>query len=53
VIRGSLKGAVGKVKYLPSQPSLVETETRVWSAVVEFEDTEEQFVPYFNLELLG
>ena len=53
VTRGPMMGAIGTIRYLPAQPLALETDARVWSAVVAFEDTEEQLVPYLNLELLG
>jgi hypothetical protein len=46
-------GAVGAVRYLPPHPVILETGARVWGAVVALEEDEEQFVPFFNLELLG
>ena len=53
VIRGSVMGAVGKVQHLPEYPFVLETGAKVWSAVVAFEEKQEQFVPFFNLELLA
>lgn len=53
VIRGPATGRVGKVRYLPPQPQAIETEAKVWGAVVAFDGMEEEFVPFFNLELLG
>lgn len=53
VTRGPMTGEVGTVKHLPGQPLAIETEAKVWGAVVAFEQAEEQFVPFFNLELLG
>jgi hypothetical protein len=53
VMRGPMKGAIGTVRYLPNQPSVLETGARAWGAVVAFEGVQEQLVPYFNLELLG
>jgi hypothetical protein len=51
--RGPAMGAVGTVQQLPAHPLALETEARVWGAVVAFEEDGEQFVPFFNLELLG
>ena len=53
VMRGPMTGAVGNVNRVPSQPSLLETGARVWGAIVTFAEGEEQFIPNFNLELLG
>jgi hypothetical protein len=53
VIRGPAIGGVGTVKYLPAYPLAVETGARVWGAVLALESSEEQFVPFLNLELLG
>jgi hypothetical protein len=62
VTRGSRSGAVGVVRQLPARPLIVETGARVWGAVVAFPDPlhsemddemEDEFVPFFNLELLG
>ena len=62
VTGGSRPGAVGAVRHLPAQPLVVETGARVWGAVVTFPallhsgtdgETEDEFVPFFNLELLG
>jgi hypothetical protein len=52
VIRGPAMGSAGSVRYLPPHPQVLETGAKVWGAVVALED-EEQFVPFFNLELLG
>jgi hypothetical protein len=53
VVRGPLTGAVGTVNRVPTQPALLETGARLWGAVVTFAEEEEQFIPNFNLELLG
>ncbi len=53
VTRGPQMGAVGTVQHLPAHPLALETEARVWGAVVAFEEDGEQFVPFLNLELLG
>jgi hypothetical protein len=53
VIRGPAIGAVGTVRYLPAHPLALETGAKVWGAVVALEKGEDQFVPFFNLELLG
>jgi hypothetical protein len=53
VVRGPMTGAVGTVRHVPSQPSVLETGARVNCAVVTFSSAEEQFVPFFNLELLA
>jgi hypothetical protein len=53
VVRGPAVGGVGTVRHLPAHPVPLETGARVWGAVVTLEGGGEQFVPYFNLELLG
>lgn len=53
VTRGSMIGKVGTVRRLPPQPAVLETGNRLQGAVVAFEDDEERFVPFLNLELLG
>lgn len=53
VTRGPMMGAVGTVRHLPTQSSILETGAQVWGAVVAFDKAEEQFVPFYNLDLLG
>jgi hypothetical protein len=53
VIRGPATGAVGTIRRLPAHPLALETGAKVWGGFVTFEEAEEQFVPFFNLELLG
>jgi hypothetical protein len=52
VTRGPMTGAVGTVRHVPTQPPALDTGARVGGAVVAFEGAREQFVPFFNLELL-
>jgi hypothetical protein len=53
VIGGPAMGTVGTVRHLPISPWPLETGARVRGAVVAVEKEEEQFVPFFNLELLS
>jgi len=53
VVRGLLMGTAGTVQHLPEYPFVLETGAKVWGAVVAFEEDQEQFVPFFNLELLA
>lgn len=53
VMRGEMMGIVGTVRSLPTRPMALETGAKVWGAVVAFEDDEDRFIPFFNLELLS
>jgi hypothetical protein len=53
VIRGPAAGAVGTIRRLPAHPQALETGAKVWGAVVNFEEADEQLLPVLNLELLG
>ncbi len=53
VLRGPARGLVGTVRDVPTRPLVLDTDARVWGAIVAFEDKDEQPIPLFNLELLG
>ena len=52
IIREPFFGCVGRVKHLPSELSIMESETSVRVAVIEFEDGSTEIIPRANLEML-
>ena len=52
VIREPFFGKIGVVKQLPSEPYIIESETKARVAEVEFENNERKLVPRANLEII-